>query len=261
MVMRWGLALVGMILSAVVCAGPALAESGEELDSLRKEIESLKAGQQAIQKELQEIKKLLQQPRQARRETVESVDIALSIAGDPVKGDPGAALTLVEFSDYQCPFCARHSQSTLPQVDREYVQTGKIRYVFRDFPIERIHPHAFKASEAANCAGEQGKYWEMHDRLFANRKALGSDQLPGYAEAIGLDMSRFRECLDSGRQAEEIRQDLADGQKAGVRGTPTFFLGVANEDGSTIKATRRIRGAVTFGEFKKAIDSMLKTGQ
>ncbi len=259
--MKWSVALVGVVLSAFVYADIGFTQSSEKLEALHEEIESLKAGQQAIHKELREIKKLLQQPRQARRSPVEPVDLVISVEGEPVKGNHDAALTVVEFSDYQCPFCARHAQQTMPQIVRDYVQAGKVRYVFRDFPIERIHKDAFKAAEAANCAGEQGKYWEMHDRMFANKNSLGLEQLHGHAEAIGLALPSFKECLDSGRQAGEVRQDVADGQKAGVRGTPTFFLGFADQGGSTIKASRLIRGALPYGEFKKALDGLLRAGQ
>jgi protein-disulfide isomerase len=99
--------------------------------------------------------------------------VVLNLKGDPFKGEKNAKVTLVEFSDYQCPFCARHVRATLPPLESEYIATGKIKYVFRNFPIASIHPLAFKAHEAANCSGEQDKYWEMHDRLFANSKALG----------------------------------------------------------------------------------------
>jgi protein-disulfide isomerase len=124
-----------------------------------------------------------------------------------------------------------------------------------DLPLESIHKLAFKAAEAANCAGEQGKYWEMHDRLFANQKTL--EPWKSHAEALGLDVSRFEECLNAGKQAEEIRKDMAEGQKAGVTGTPTFFLGYTDPSSSKVKTLMRFTGAQPFSAFKAQIDRLL----
>ena len=136
------------------------------------------------------------------------------------------------------------------------MKTGMLRYAVRDFPLETIHPLAFKAAEAALCAGDQGKYWEMHLLLFTNQQALGPADLPKHAGTLGLDLGKFQECLDKATHAGEVRRDLAEGTKAGVRGTPTFFLGVI-EDGSKIRVVRRITGAVPLASFKTAIDAAL----
>jgi protein-disulfide isomerase len=234
-----------------------LTQPSAELESLRKDIEVLKQGQLRIQKELEAIKDLLR----AREipPAVQIQDVFLSVDDDPFKGDENARLTLIEFSDYQCPFCARHFREILPQIERDYIKTGKLKYVFRDFPIESIHKEALKSAEAANCAGEQGKYWEMHDRLFANQKALGLKDLPVYAQALGLDLSSFRQCLDSGRQVTEIRKDIADGVKAGVKGTPTFFLGFTEPNDLKVKALSIIRGAQPYTNFREAIERLIST--
>src|SRR5207237_1296038 len=122
----------------------------------------------------------------------------------------------------------------------------------RDFPLEAMHPHAFKAAEASHCAAEQGKYWEMHDRLFASQRALSPSDLPQHAQEVGLDVARFRTCLDAGTYAATVRAGLSEGAKAGVSGTPTFVLDVAEADGQ-IKAIQVIRGAQPIGGFKSAI--------
>jgi len=114
----------------------------------------------------------------------------------------------------------------VPRIDAEYIKTGKLKYIVRDFPLESIHPRAFKAAEAAHCAGEQGKYWEMHDRLSANQRQLAPGDLTSHAQAVGPDAAAFQGCLDSGKYSAHIRTDMLAGQRAGVRGTPTFFLGV-----------------------------------
>jgi protein-disulfide isomerase len=136
------------------------------------------------------------------------------------------------------------------------VKAGKLRYIVRDFPLEAIHPQAFKASEGVHCAGDQGKYWEMHDLLFANQQALGAADLPKHAGTLGLDLGKFQDCLDRGTHAALVRRDLAEGQKAGVRGTPTFFLGVI-EDDSRMRVVRVITGSQPLAEFKAAIDAAL----
>jgi protein-disulfide isomerase len=145
----------------------------------------------------------------------------------------------------------------MPQLDAEYIRTGKLRYAVRDFPLESIHPHAFKAAEAAHCAGEQGRYWEMHDRLFAHHRGLTAADLPGHAQAVGLDGAKFQSCLQAGRHAARVRRDLSEGQKAGVRGTPSFFLVVQEPNDQSVKVLKVLRGALPFAQFKAAIDEAL----
>jgi protein-disulfide isomerase len=246
--------VLGLIAALVAGAGPALAESDEELKSLRREVESLKQTQAAILRQLQDLQDLLRARGGAPATPARA---PISIQGAPFKGDKNAAVTMVEFSDYECPFCARYFRDTLVQIERDYVKTGKIKYVFRDFPIESSHPKAFKAAEAAHCAGEQGRYWEMHDRLFSHQSALARDQLPGHAKTLALDLPGFEECLDSGRHAALVRKSLTEGQQAGVRGTPTFFVGQTDADGPNIKAPVTIVGAQPYASFKQVLDRLL----
>jgi protein-disulfide isomerase len=143
----------------------------------------------------------------------------------------------------------------MPQIEKEYVDTGKMKHVFMDFPLA-MHKNAFKASEAGLCAGDQGKFWEMHDKLFANTKALGQEDLMKYAESLGLDMTRFKGCLEAGKQADEIKKRMAEGQKAGITGTPAFLLGFIQPDGK-VKAVKKVSGAQPYTAFKEAIDELL----
>ena len=185
-----------------------------------------------------------------------SIEEALEALGKGhALGSANAPVTIVEFSDFQCPYCGRFFQGTLPEIERDYIKTGKVRYVFRDFPLE-FHKQAPKASEAANCAGEQGKYWEMHDKLFANQTTLMVDKLKQYAAEIGLDSGPFDACLDSGKYAEEIKRDIEDGKKAGVSGTPSFFIGKSQGKGKEITG-KRIVGARPYESFKQVIDQLL----
>lgn len=250
--------LLVLSLTTLLFANPGVAASDpikEELRGLQKQIEDIRETQRAVQKELQEIKALLQ--GRVSAPSLPPPNLTVNVGNRPVKGNQSTKLTLVEFSDYQCPFCARHFRETLPQIEKDYITTGKLKYVLRDFPLESIHKDAFKAHETANCAGEQGKYWEMHDRLFQNQNQLGVADLPKHAQAIGLDIMPFQQCLNSGKQAGKIRKDMDDGQRAGVQGTPTFFLGFEEPDGKTIKVLSGIVGAYPYAQFKQAIEAAL----
>jgi protein-disulfide isomerase len=142
-------------------------------------------------------------------------------ADDPVKGPANAPVTIVEFSDFQCPFCSRVTP-TLKQVEDTY--GDKVRVVFRNFPLLQIHPYAAKAAEAASCAADQGKFWEMHDRLFGDQQKLGVDDLKQSAVALGLKADVFNQCLDSGKKEAEWKHDMDEGTSYGLTGTPAFFI-------------------------------------
>jgi protein-disulfide isomerase len=257
--------LIGVIITALTVSysETSFSQTSDELKGLEQEIHALKIGQAGLQKELQTIKDMLR-TKQAAIAPMEAVEptrenpTVVSIARGAIKGVANAKVTLIEFTDYQCPFCSRHFQNTLPQIENEYVKTGKVRYVVREFPLEPIHPVAFKAAEAASCSGEQGKYWEMHATLFANQKGLGLQQLSTYAEVIGLDTQKFTDCLDNGKFGAKVRKDLADAKQVGVNGTPTFFVGLTDPKGSEIKAVKKIVGAQNFAAFKAAIDALLE---
>lgn len=182
----------------------------------------------------------------------------ISLDDDPIKGNPDATITIIEFSDFQCPFCAKFHQTTLPQLEQDYISTGKVNFVYRDFPIESIHPNAVPAALASECADDQGKFWEMHDVIFENQgvwQGLGVPQavslFKDYAVNLGLDSNEFDLCIDSGKYLDEIRNDLDDGRQYGVTGTPGFFVG--NEK---IGFTKLI-GAQPFSSFQKVIDGQL----
>ena len=182
----------------------------------------------------------------------------VSIKGAPFLGSANAKVTLVEFTDYQCSFCRRHFTNVMPRIRKEYVDTGKLKYVMRQFPLVNIHSRATKASEAALCAGDQGKYWEVHTRIFNNQRKLSDADLLAHAEAEGLDTVTFEACLDDGKYTEQVKSDTSDGSKAGVRGTPSFVLGLTDRaKPDKIRATEFIRGAQAFDTFKAKIDVLL----
>lgn len=184
--------------------------------------------------------------------------IRVSVDDDPIRGNQDAPITIVEFSDYQCPFCARFQVQTLPLIVEQYVETGKVKFVYRDFPIQSIHPNALPAAAAAECAYEQDKYWEYHDALFENQGVWNKVDTPSaitifkeYATKLNLNQEQFDSCLDTGKYIEEINNDLKDGRDYGVTGTPGFFIG--NEE----IGFERLTGAQPFEAFKSMIDSQL----
>lgn len=252
----------GAVLAVLVAVGitswapSGVAQPAGVLENLRRDVEALKEGQASIQKDLQEIKALLR-----ARPTVAGApptEVVVNTDGAPFKGKKDARVTLIEFTDYQCPFCSRYVRETYPQIEKEYIHTGKVKYVLRDLPLESIHPLAMKAAEATHCAGDQGKYWEMHDRLFANQRKLARPDLSSHAQALGLDVPAFDQCVDSGKSAAGIRKDIAEAQKLQANGTPTFFVGLTVSNNSQVKGTRLV-GAQPYEAFRDAIERLLSS--
>lgn len=244
------------VLWFVFLMGAAPCFSQEANEDLKKEIEALKQGQAAIQKELAEIKALLASRAAPARPAGPSVKgIVFDIGDNPVEGDEAAPLTLIEFTDYQCGFCGRHERETAPLIEREFIDRGKLRLAVLDLPLT-MHKLAFKAALASHCAGEQGKQWEMHHRLFENQQAL--EPWRAHAEAIGLDGDEFQACLDSGKYAGTVNRDMAEAKKAGASGTPSFVLGTTDpDDPNKVVGLTFIRGAQPFAAFKSQIEQAL----
>jgi protein-disulfide isomerase len=224
----------------------------------KKEISEIKKELSDVKKELQEIKRLLISPRPQPPipPTPSLTEAQASIDDDPLLGKSDAPITLIEFSDYQCPFCARFYRDTFPQIKKDYIDKGKVRYIFRDFPLLSIHPKAQMAAEAAQCAGEQDKYWKMHDILFENQGSMETENLKGYAERLGLNMDDFNKCLEQSRYTNEVKNDIQAGEGAGVQGVPAFIIGRTTDDGN-IKG-KFIRGAHPYLTFETAIEEILK---
>jgi len=171
----------------------------------------------------------------------------ISLAGEPVEGSANAKVTMIEFSDFQCPFCGRFFSDAYPQIKQNYIDAGKVKLVFKNFPLTQIHANAEKAAEASECAFEQNKFWEYHDKLFQNQNNLGVSDLKKYAQQVDLDAQKFNSCLDTGKYASRVSQELQEGIAAGVDGTPSFFIN-----------GNKIVGAQPFSVFQQAIDTQLK---
>jgi protein-disulfide isomerase len=178
------------------------------------------------------------------RVMLEPPRLKIEADGGQARGPATAPITIVEYADYQCPYCTR-AIAALKQVEEKY--PGKVRVVFRDFPLTQIHSNAGKAAEAASCASDQGKYWAMHDRLFANQSKLAVDELKKHAVELGLDAAAFDACLDSGKHTDDWKKSLAEGQGYGLTGTPSFFIN-----------GRLLVGAQPVESFVQVIDDELE---
>lgn len=168
----------------------------------------------------------------------------VDVDDDPAFGDSNAPVTIVEFSDFQCPYCARYFSDTHQRIVDEY--GDQIRFVYRDFPLSSIHPRAQASAEAAQCADDQNAFWDYHDLLFTNQSALDNESLISYAARLNLDTDKFRTCLESGKYTDEVLADFEAGREYGVTGTPTFFINGV-----------RVVGAQPFEVFQQIIEEEL----
>lgn len=188
----------------------------------------------------------------SRVESVSGMEIAADVS---TKRLGRASIALVEFADYQCPFCAAYARDTYPKIRSELVDEGKLTYVSLAFPLERIHPDARPASEAAECASQQGRFWPMHELLFgAPKGGLNVTHFAKSALGIGLDLEQFKSCL-SGETPSSVGAEIAEARRLKVNSTPTFFVGQIKNDGS-IELVKRILGAASFDTFAEAIKEL-----
>jgi protein-disulfide isomerase len=247
--------VIAPVLAVLACSNSS-AQSGQSVDELRKEVEALKASQAEMQKSLDEIRDFLKAATGGRFGRPGLIDASIDISGAPANGSANAPVTLVEISDYHCPFCRRHVQQTQPTLYSEYVQTGKVRHVFVHYPIEQLHPDAYKSHEAASCAADQRKFWELHAKLF-EAPARTNEQLTALAQGAGLDVKAFRTCLESGKHAQAVKESVSRIQQLGVSGTPMFLIGTTPSGSEALKVKKTVEGAQPYSAFKTAIDAVL----
>ncbi len=215
---------------------------GKSFDEMKERIRGAVMSQKSQDQLAQLVNKL---KKKASVEVLISAPKVEVVEGDaPGIGPKNAPIRVVEFTDYQCPFCGK-ARDAVNQILKEY--KGKVRYVIKDFPLS-FHKDAFKAHEAAHCAGDQDKYWEMNKKLFGNQREIQEADLKKYAGEIKLEMKKFEECLSSGKYASLVQKSLQEGQSVGVSGTPAFFIN-----------GRMISGARPFESFKEIIDDELST--
>lgn len=227
-----------LFLALTLVATPACAQSSE-IEALRKEIADLREDLASLRASLGRARPVIDLTQGHQR------------------GNEDAVVALIEFSDYECPFCIRHSRETMPLIEKNYIATGKILYGFRDFPIDQLHPQAIRAHEAVQCAGDQNKYWEMHSRMFGQPAQHTPEALEAAASQIGLDLAAYRTCVSSGTHTGAIRASVSQAESFGANGTPAFFIGIIDRTNNTVRITRAISGAVPFAQFAQALEGAL----
>ncbi|HKY21140.1 MAG TPA: DsbA family protein [Vicinamibacterales bacterium] len=248
----------GGFVFALILSGSgsyALKAQGAE-SGIAVRLASLEGAVHSLERQVAELAALLRSALPpSRGGAISEVDLKIDSA--PVKGSRTAKVVLIEYSDFECPFCGRHAQTTYHEIQKHFVETGKVQYIFRHLPLEKLHPNARRASEVAECARVQGKFWEVHDRLFANQRALAISDLRSYAQAEKLELPRFESCLSKGESTERINADMAEAGRLGLTGTPAFLIGQLQTDG-TVRVNQKIVGAQPFDVFKAALDALIK---
>jgi protein-disulfide isomerase len=180
----------------------------------------------------------------------------MSLAGEPFKGERTATLAIIEYADFQCPFCRHFEHDVYPQIRDGYINTGKVKYFHRDMPLP-FHQGAMPAARAAHCASEQGKFWEMHDSLLGDSASLSAADIDERAGKLGLNVSKLDECISSDRFADIIQRGVTEANEMRVSGTPTFIIGTLDAQGTLMSVKKTVVGANPFEAFKAALDPLL----
>lgn len=238
---------VVLILPIIVSAGDSSDNSRDEVNSaILQELKQIRALLERIEKNGIEAARAPAKPQKPRVAEISSVN-------RPVMGEKDAPITIVGISDFQCPFCKRFSDSTMKSLRKDFIKTGKVRFVMKDLPLP-MHTMAEQAAQAAHCAGDQGKYWHMHDKLYENMNKYQDGNLVAYAKDLKLDVKSFKDCISSDRHIASIKKDMADAEKAGLNGTPSFVIGKTTND--VIKG-EVIQGALPISVFEQYIQKYL----
>ena len=191
--------------------------------------------------------------------SAKDVDLNLTVDEKRIGGNQNASVVLIEFADYECPYCRDFANTTMKQIERDYIGNGQIGFIFQDFPIESSHPHAFGAALAAQCASEQGHLWEMNHKLFAESAALTPGDLFHDAEAMKLDLPKFRACFADEKVAALLRARMREASAQGIDGTPMFVVGIRKPGSKTIRGLRMIEGGYPYDVFKATLDMLIAT--
>jgi protein-disulfide isomerase len=241
--------LTALAVAATLLGGVTLARAeGITSEQAQQILDELKA----IRKTLETRPAAPAQPA-APAPVNDKVNMAFTSGGFSV-GKENAPLVLIEYTDYQCPFCQRYHNDSFAQIKTNFIDTGKIRYISRDFPLA-FHENARRSATAARCAAEQGKFWELRHTMIVNANQLQADKLGGYAQAASLDVPKFQACVDSDKYRAAIDKDIAEGTAAGVSGTPSFVLG--RVENGQLQGVRMV-GAMPYAQFEAKIQDMLK---
>lgn len=238
--------LIGVLVVVLAGFGVVLWRQQQVIDRL-----SAPSGE-AVQSAVPQTTAELPKPTPA----LSNVDFTVTLGDAPSRGNDKARAVFLEYSDFQCPYCARYVRDSLPKILQEYVDTGKVRYVFKQFPLEGIHPNAMGAAIVASCAAKRGKFWEIHDEFFANQNALDMPSLMSAAGRFGLSDPAFTTCVEGQEPSSAIQAGREEAVAVGFTGTPGFLVGTVGPDGM-VHATRRLYGANPYSLFQSAINDVL----
>jgi protein-disulfide isomerase len=205
--------------------------------------------------ELRQIRQLLEKQNKpaAPPGPPEPTKAKLNMTGAEMLGSKTAPITMVEFTDYQCPFCQRFHTTVFTELKKNYIDTGKVRFYSRDLPLDSMHPNAIRAAQAARCASEQGQFWAIRDIMGANPSKLDMDSLVADAASLKMDTAKFRSCVESEKYKPAIQTDVLEAMKIGADGTPTFVIGKSTPDGVDGEV---LVGAMPYETFEKRLKSL-----
>lgn len=251
----------GLIIAALAAcsAAPARSQSsqpGESQEGIsRRQADQILGELREIRTQLEKLNAAVAAPRTAAATPAPREKVQMSNSRDwHAIGKDDAPVTLIEFLDYQCPFCRRFHSEAFGELKKNYIDTGKVRFVSRDLPLE-FHPFSLKAAEAARCAGDQGKYWEMRDALLVNSATLSDDTIAKLAEGLAINIADFRGCLGAERYKGDVQKDSQEAANIQIRSTPTFVLAKSGRD--KLDGVK-IVGVQSYVAFQSLIDEMLK---
>jgi protein-disulfide isomerase len=245
------LSILALTLLATVSAAASQPDK-DELAKLKDQVAQLNTQQQQILASLDELKKMMKPPGPPALKPPPT----MSVAGELYKGEPAAKVAIIEYADFQCPFCRRFESQVYPNIRDSYIRTGKLKYFHRDMPLV-FHQGAMPAARAVHCASEQGKFWEMHDSLLGDAASLTPADIDDRAGKLGINVSALDKCISSDRFADIIQRGITEASTMQISGTPTFIIGMLDADGNVMSVKKTVVGASPFEAFKAAIDPLL----
>ncbi len=256
------LLLLFLLLGTVASRGDDAAPAAPTLESLQREVAELREGQRLLAEQVEILRKKIETrggPVITPPNPKPQVVITQNIRGEPFRGETNARVAIIEYSDFNCSHCARYATNIFPRLEKEYILTGKIRYLFQDLPDRQDLDSQIKA-QMARCAGEQKKFWEMHDRFFReNLPVLDHPEvLVDHARALGLDAVTLNACIQSRHYLLAIERIGKNARRMGIYGTPSFLIGELSDDGNVLRGTALLTGGESYEELKAVLDGLLK---
>lgn len=248
--------LQALLFLSLTFLAPASAQAPAKPASIEEQIEALKQGQAQMMRELQEIKAMLKSGGGPALKVQPQPHVVANVAGEPFRGDAKARVAIMEYSDFDCPYCGRYAREVYPKLEAAYVKAGRIKYFFRDLPLEE-HPQAGFKANLARLAGEQGKFWEAHDWLFAHQTPMDAAGEDRFAKELGLDRMKIGTAAEDGKYNPVIQASMNSARRYQINGTPAFLIGTLSEDGRVFTAEKVFMGAQTYEGFKEILDGLL----